>query len=310
MRTLNFIITMRNNIFNRLRNVLNPVVQLALQARDWLNQFFYLRLMARTFRELGEDEVSQRAASLAYYAILSVFPLILGLVAILGIFLPSENVQEELLAFFERNLPGAAEILEANIPEIISHRGTIGAISLILLLWSSSFFFGSMRQTLNRIWGLREYGPYYRRKFGEIMMSLGVGVLFLLSIASTSAFSILEGLDNPVVSTAYDIGARLFGFVTSIVILLVLYKFVPNTKTRWKFVWPGALAAGIVFEIAKTIFIFYLQNFARYESIYGSVGSVIVFLLWVYISAFTLILGAEISSEYGKMRGEESLISN
>jgi membrane protein len=155
---------------------------------------------------------------------------------------------------------------------------------------------------------VRKYGPYHKRKFIDINMTLGVGALFLLSMAATSVFSMLGGLDIPGASTASDVGARLLGFLVSAVTFLVLYKFIPNTKTRWRYIWPGALVAAIAFEIAKTLFIFYLQNFAGYESIYGSVGSVIIFLLWVYISAFVLILGAELSSEYGKMRGEESSI--
>jgi len=261
-----------------------------------------VQLIVRTVQELGADDASHMAAGVAYYAILSLFPLLLGLLAIFGFFLPSEAVQEELFDFFKRNLPGSIDVLERNIEEVTRLRGAIGLVGLVLLFWSASAMFGAIARAINRAWDIHRDRPFHIRKLRDIAMALGTGVLFVLSVGATAVFSILQGMDLPMVGTAADSGARFLGFLFSLAIFLLLYKFMPNTKTFWRYVWPGALLAAILFEVAKTLFVLYLGNFATYESVYGSVGSVIALLVWIYISAFILILGAEFSAEYGRMR--------
>jgi len=261
-----------------------------------------VQLIVRTVQELGDDDATHMAAGVAYYAILSLFPLLLGLLAIFGMFLPSEAVQGELFDFFERNLPGASDVVERNIEEVVRLRGVIGLVGLVLLFWSASAMFGALARSINRAWDIHRDRPFHIRKLRDIAMALGTGVLFVLSVGATAVFSILQGMDLPVVGTAADSGARFLGFLFSLAIFLLLYKFMPNTKTFWRYVWPGALLAAILFEVAKTLFVLYLGNFASYESVYGSVGSVIALLVWIYISAFILILGAEFSAEYGRMR--------
>ena len=261
-----------------------------------------IQLIVRTVQELGADDATHMAAGVAYYVILSLFPLLLGLLAIFGMFLPSEAVQEELFDFFESNLPGAIDVLERNIEDVIQLRGAIGLISLFLLFWSASAMFGALSRAINRAWDIHQDRPFHIRKLRDLTMALGTGVLFVLSVGATAVFSILRGMDLPVVGTAADYGARFLGFLFSLAIFLLLYKFIPNTKTFWRYIWPGALLAAILFEGAKTLFVLYLGQFASYESVYGSVASVIILLVWIYISAFMVILGAEFSAEYGRMR--------
>ena len=94
---------------------------------------------------------------------------------------------------------------------------------------------------------------------------------------------------------------RILSFVFNLAIFLMLYKVLPNTQTHWRFIWPGALVAALLFEGGKFLFVLYLDNFATFSAVYGSIGSVIALLLWAYVSAFILILGAEMSSEFGRM---------
>jgi len=261
-----------------------------------------VQLVVRTVQELGADDASHMAAGVSYFAILSLFPLLLGLIALFGLFLPAETIQVELFDFFERNLPGAIDVLEQNIEDVIRLRGAIGAVSLVLLFWSASAMFGAVSRTINRAYDVHRGRPFLVRKLRDITMALGTAVLFLLSLGSTAVLSVLRITDLPELSIVADFGARFLGFFFSFAIFLLLYKFIPNTKTFWRYVWPGALLAAILFEIAKNLFILYLDHFASYESVYGSVASVIIFLVWIYYSAFILILGAEFSAEYGRMR--------
>jgi membrane protein len=261
-----------------------------------------VELMVRTVQELMADDATHMAAGVAYYAILSLFPLMLGLLAIFGLFLPSEAIKEELFDFFERNLPGAVDVLQQNIEDVIRLRGAVGVVSLVLLFWSASAMFGALSRAINRAWDIHRDRPFHIRKLRDLTMALGTGILFVVSVGATSALSILPATDLPVLGVAANVGARFFAFLSSLAIFLLLYKFIPNTKTYWRFVWPGALLAAILFEIAKSLFVLYLDRFANYELVYGSVGSVIALLVWIYVSAFIIILGAEFSAEYGRMR--------
>jgi len=293
---------MWNSIKTKSQEKISPIASNLKRVRERLLEIFIIELVVRTVQELGEDDASHKAAGIAYYAVLSLFPLLLGLIAILGLILPSEQVQEELFDFFERNLPGAIDVLEQNIESVINFRGAIGAVSLVLLIWSASTMFGAINRTINRVWDIHKDRPFYIRKLRDIGMALGIGILFVLSMGATSVFSFMQNLDSPLAMASADIGARVLAFLFSIAIFLLLYKFIPNSKTYWRYIWPGAVLAGILFEIVKTLFVFYLDHFASYESVYGNVASMIILLFWIYISAFIMILGAEFSAEYGRMR--------
>ena len=91
-------------------------------------------------------------------------------------------------------------------------------------------------------------------------------------------------------------------FFISFAIFLTIYKYVPNTKTYWRDVWLGAVVAGALFEAGKNLFLWYLENFAQYSQAYGAVASVIVLMVWTYITAIILILGAELAAEYARMK--------
>lgn len=286
----------------RLQHAIEPLVDKLQRIKERLLKIFLVQLVVRTVQELGADDASHMAAGIAYYAVLSLFPLLLGLIAIFGLVLPSETVQQELFEFFERNLPGAVDVLEENIEQVIRLRGAIGAVSLVLLFWSASAMFGAIGRSINRVWDVHKDRPFYIRKVRDLGMALGTGILFLLSVGATAIFSILRATELSVGGIAVDVAARLLAFLFSLGIFLVLYKIMPNTKTYWRYVWPGAVLAAVLFEIAKTLFVFYLDRFASYEMVYGSVASVIILLFWIYISAYILILGGEFSAEYGRMR--------
>ena len=128
-----------------------PVKRASLRCRSAIRQFKErllrfpaAQLLVRTVRELGHDDASHMAAAISYYGILSLFPLLLGLIAILGLFLPSQTVQQELLDFFRRNLPGSIQLLEDNIHGVIRLRGTLGLLSLLGLLWTGHTTAGSV----------------------------------------------------------------------------------------------------------------------------------------------------------------------
>jgi membrane protein len=286
-------------------NQMNRFISGSKKAGNRLLKIPAIQLIYLTMKKLGDIDGTQRAASVAYFAFLSVFPLILGLISVFGFFLPSANLQEKLLNFVGDNIPGATSILKQNIAGIIELRGALGIFSIIILFWGASAMFGAISLAINRAWDIYPgRRSFFIRKAGEIGMVSGIGILFLISLATSTFMSvILKALNIPAANLIIvDLSSRLIAFLLMAGVFLLLYKFIPHTKTYWRYTWPGALLAAILFEAARSLFVFYINNFANYQLIYGTITSIIVLLVWIYYSAFIMILGAEFTYQYSLMR--------
>ncbi len=177
-----------------------------------------------------------------------------------------------------------------------------------MLFWSGSAIFGAISRAVNRAWDVHKDRPLYVGKPRQMAMALGVGVLFLLSL-STSVFVRIAGrlseLDFPgvevLLSAAVLVVIQGSSFVLMLGVFGLMYKFMPNTTTYWRYIWLGALTAAILFELAKNLFIFYLNRYANLDN-FGTFAPIIIFMLWTYVSSIILILGAELSSEYGRLK--------
>jgi membrane protein len=132
----------------------------------------------------------------AYYAIISIFPLLLGLIAVFGFFLPSINLQNALLNFVGNNIPGATNILKENIDGIIRLRGVMSIISIVILFWGASALFGSISLAINRAWNINKNRHLFIRKASEIGMVFGTGMLFLLSLGTSTFITFLGNALN------------------------------------------------------------------------------------------------------------------
>ena len=265
----------------------------------------------RVFKELGDDDATHLSAGVAYYSVFSVFPLLLGLLAISGTVFTSITLQEQFLDHVTESMPGSEEFVSKNIEELVRFRGALGICAILGLVWSGSSAFGAMSRAINRAWDVEKDRPFYVAKTLHIIIALSVGILFLLSSFASVAIELLSnysrdlGLPGHEFFLDFGLGNLMLKAVPwaiTLAVFLLLYRFVPNCKTYWRYVWTGAVVATILFEASKGIFMWYLVNVANYELIYGSVASMMVLMTWAYVSAFILILGAEISSEYGRMR--------
>ncbi|CAI8045218.1 UPF0761 membrane protein ASA_4118 [Geodia barretti] len=140
-------------------------------------------------------------------------------------------------------------------------------------------------------------------------MALSAGLLFTISVASATIARTSEHIlesDLPVpefwVHTIGEIILQAVSLSLMIIIFLLMYKLLPNTKTYWRYVWPGAVTGAVLFEISKNFFILYLDRFASYQNVYGSIAPVIVLLFWTYVGSLIVLLGAEVCSEYERMK--------
>ena len=269
---------------------------------------FVPTLVVRTIRELSDDDATHMAAGVAYYALFSLFPFLLGLIAIIGLAADSNTVRSEIREWAADNLPGTGDFISDNVIASAEASGSLGAISIIGLIWSGSAIFGAITKVVNRAWDIQHDRPFIKGKIMQLSMAMSVGILFALALTTASLAQTAERYahtDIPVLAQADEVLGmlllRILSFVFNLAIFLMLYKVLPNTRTHWRYIWPGALVAALLFEGGKFLFVLYLDNFATFSAVYGSIGSVIALLLWAYVSAFILILGAEMSSEFGRM---------
>jgi len=253
------------------------------------------------------------AAAISYYALFSLFPLLIFMVSIFGIFLQSSSLQEDLIDKVLEFIPltsgeGRNEVKDA-IDAIAGISIPLSIVGLLGLAWSASALFGAIRTSLNIAWDIETSRHFVKQKLLDLGMVAGVGVFFLLSIGTTALLRTTQEASSDILGPLSSNTAvfwrtipYLMPAIFSFGAFIVLYRFVPNTPTKIRDVWPGALIAAISFEIIKNGFSFYLANFGRYDVIYGSLGAVVALLFWMYLSAVVLLFGAEVASEYPRVR--------
>lgn len=263
----------------------------------------------RVFVGMRRDDATHLAAGVAYFALFSLFPLLLGITAVLGIILNSEQMQQSFVTFVTANLPGMEDFITANLDETVRFREALGIGAIVSMLWLGSAVFGAVSRAVNRAWGIRLDRPFYIAKPAQLAMIMIVGGLFLLSTAATSLAYLFDetGLSAPWRGTVLglvleQLALYLIPWVLTLTIFLLIYRFLPNCKTYWCYIWPGALVAAVAFEALKFLFVWYLDNVAVYTLVYGSLSSVIALLFWAYLSSMIIILGAEICVEYERLQ--------
>ena len=267
--------------------------------------------MWRIITAMRHNDATHMAAGVAYYAFFSLFPLLLGLLSIVGIILASPEIQDRLLNYWTDSLPGSKGFVTENVVELVELRGALGIGALVGLLWATSGLFTAINRAVNRAWHIPRERPFYIAKPRQLVLAVTVATLFLLSALTTLAIEVLVDPSRDLGITGQnffrDIGVGgpalwVVPWMASFSIFILLYRFAPDCKTYWRYVWTGAVVAAVLFEIGKGLFVWYLENVARYTQVYGSVASVIVLLTWIYLSSMILILGAEVSSEYSRTR--------
>lgn len=266
-----------------------------------------LVLARRTIQEFMDDQCMTLAASIAYYGFLSLFPLILFLIAVLSLFLQSAGVQEQLLDQVGSYLPGAREFVSDTIQGVIVARGPIGIISALTLLWSATGVFGCTSLVMEQIWAVKNSRSLISQNLLNIGLAVAAGIFLLLSMGISGVFRYFTSVAAPFVtmfpiSIVWWIVGILLPFIFSVVLFFLIYKILPYAWVAWQEALLGAAVAAILFEILKNIFAWYSQNLANYNLVYGSVGTVVVLMTWIYFSAVVLLLGAELSATFARQR--------
>ncbi|MDQ1623897.1 MAG: rane protein [Actinomycetota bacterium] len=261
----------------------------------------------KTLREFSKDQCPDLAAALTYYAVLSLFPALLALVSLLGVFGQAEKTTTALLDIVQRIAPGATvDIIRQPIEEVTNSpsAGFTLVIGILIALWSASGYVGAFARAMNRVYEVDEGRPFIKLR----ATMLGVTVVNVLIVAALGAMLVLSGPVAEAVGNAVGLGGTFLAVWNiakwPVMVLLVvaaiaiLYYFTPNVKQpKFRWMTMGSFIALVVFVLASLGFAFYVANFSNYNKTYGAIGGVIVMLLWLWILNMSLLFGAEFDAE-------------
>lgn len=275
-------------------------------------------LLKDSVKGLNPIDVPVLAAALAFYALLSLAPLIIISIAIAGLIFSQSAVETQIVAAAAELVGKPAGVVVQDIIKNISDTTTGGlaaAISSLLLLFAASRIFWQLRVSLHTIWDLmpksEQIDQYYEATIKDRLLSIGavlvVGLLLLgAMLLNALAAPVFSGFLHNLVG-----GFKGLGWVLSLAVAPALYavifagifKFLPNAKVKLSVIWPGAVLTAVLFWIGGYIIWWYLANKAV-GSVYGAAGSIIIFLLWAYVSSWIFLFGAKFTQVYAEKHGK------
>jgi membrane protein len=271
-------------------------------------------LLKATFQEFRDDKASRLAAALSFYTALSIAPLLVLLVTLMGWFLGGSDAQTQVVSQIQ-GLAGsegadvAQSVLEsADQPNLAN---LAGILSLLVLFWGASNVFAQLQDSLNTIWdvelkpdvGIMETAKNRLLSFGMILV---IGFLLLVSLVLSTALSALgsgfAGILPGGLGWVWQVVEFVISFGVITLLFALIYRVLPDVKIGWRDVWAGAAVTALLFVIGKYLLSFYL-SFQSTGSAYGAAGSLMVFLIWIYYSAQIFFFGAEFTQVYARRYG-------
>ena len=258
------------------------------------------------------------AAAISFYALFSMFPLGLAVISILGFIIGTESSNETLAKEIADVLPISSDLIGSTMEGIISARAITGIASFVGLVWTSSAAFSAVRKGINTAWGVTTPRAFLWERIIDIGLVFAAGLLVLIILFTAPLIEIIRQIfeytlpqneipADMIWGTIADLVSPLLAFIS----ILILYRWLPNTKVKIIHVVPGALLASICFILAQLGFIWYVGKFPVYNILYGAVGAIMALLAWVYISALIILFGAQITSmfhEYSTSSSKNSSI--
>jgi membrane protein len=278
-----------------------------LRGRSWFGA------LKRTFRETKDDNLTDWAASLTYYGLLSLFPALLVLVALLGVFGTYPKTTNALLTIVSDIGPkSAVSTFRKPIEGIVRNKGGAGAllgVGLVFAIWSASSYIGAFMRASNAIYEV----PEGRRFWTLRPLQIGITIVMVLATAVVAVAIVVTG---PLASsvggviglggtavTVWNIAKWPVLLLIVLTMIAVLYYAAPNVKQpgfRW--ITPGSVVAVVVWLLASLGFGIYVANFGKYNSTYGSLGGIVIFLIWLWITNLAILFGAEFNAELERSR--------
>ena len=249
------------------------------------------------------------AASIAYYSLLSLFPFFMLAFALLGRATADANDRNQVLKFVLEYFPSQFVFITGQLDAFRSSQKTFGALGTIGLVWGALGVFGAISTAVNYAWGVEKQRSFWRHKLFSFIMLLVAGLILLTALLLVSASQVVgaswfAGILNtfPGLAVLRSLAIRYATTLLFILVVGLIYYFVPNANVRFRDVWIGALVTGLVWKGALEGFSWYIRDMSRFTRVNGSIAAVVVFLVWVYTQAVILLYGVEFTAAYARLR--------
>ena len=275
-----------------------------------------LRLGKRVWKKIDEDAIFSHAAELSYYFLLALFPLLLFMISMLGLFAgPGTSLRESLFENMARVVPGSAsELVQKTLTEV-NHSAGGGKVlfGIMAALWAASNGMIAICTTLNIAYHVKETRSWLKSRATALGLTVGLSLLLITAITLVLyGGKIAEFIAAHVgFGSAFIIAWKILQWPVVVVFMLaafsLVYYFAPNLeKPEWIWVTPGAIAGFVLWFLGSIIFRIYLHYFNNYSATYGSLGAVIILMLWFYITGASILIGGEVNSQIGHAAEEKA----
>ncbi len=249
------------------------------------------------------------ASSIAYYALLSLFPFLLLIFSVLGSVTANPADRSAILEFILRYFPRQFEFVTTQMDSLQSARVQLGVAGSLLTIWASMGVFGAITSSVNHAWGVEKQPSYLKHKLISFTMLVAASVLLLAGLLLVSAVNVFEArwfavvaVRAPQLAVLHHFAIRWATTAVFIAVVGLIFYFVPNAKVRFRDVWDGAVVTGLAWRGALVAFSWYVKDLTRFSNVHGSIAAVVVFLLWIYISAVLLLYGVEVTAANARIR--------
>jgi membrane protein len=261
------------------------------------------------FQSFYDSDNLTYAASIAYYALLSLFPFFLLAFSLLGRSTVEVEKRTAVLAFVLRYFPAQFGFITRQLDAFRDNTVSLGVAGTMALVWGALGVFGAISTAVNYAWGVEKQRSFWKHKLFSFVMLLVAGLILLIALLLISAQQVIgaswfrevllrfPGLDVLRSFTIRHATTWLF-----ILVVGLIYYFVPNAKVRFRDVWIGALVTGLLWKGALEGFSWYMRDMNRFARVNGSIAAVVVFLVWVYVQAVILLYGVEFTAAYARLR--------
>jgi membrane protein len=262
------------------------------------------KVLIQSTKDLFIDSASQWAAAIAYYSLLSSFPLLLAVATIAAYFIDPQVAIDKSTQLLGEVVPKGENRVGAIVQEALDARGTVSLLSIGALLWSGSRVFGAVTLALNIVYDADETYGFFKRTFVEVIMLMSIGSVFILALASRwlvdLAWNVLE-----ILPTGQGIIIQVIDMVLPVLLLLtsffLIYRFVPRRQQDSRSAFSGAVVSTTLFLVARPLFLWFLDLFGSYSLIYGSIATMVLLVFWAWVVSMILLFGGEIASHVQKI---------
>lgn len=249
------------------------------------------------------------AASIAYYALLSFFPFLLLVFSLLGSITDNPEDRIAVLTFVFRYFPTRLDFVTEQLDAMNRTSVQLGVAGALALLWASLGVFGAITSAVNEAWGVERNRSFWKHRMVSFLMLVAGGGVMIVALLLVGAVEVAQGSSFGIMLARFGWLAVLrtltLDYLATLLLILAIglvYYFIPNAKTRFRDVWVGAALTGMLWRLAFDGFAWYIARNKSLTLIHGSIAAVVVFLLWVYVSAIILMYGVEFTAAYARLR--------